>query len=90
MFGANEMKSSSGLQTTDTSIEVSDLRKQLEKARKDLQDLQGKQIKEKASREKLQQQLFVFARCSKGVPKFIDTFKGFIVDMEMSRLKHNW
>lgn len=65
VFGANKMKSSSGLQTTDTSIEVSDLRKQLEKAKKDLQDLQGKKIKEKASTEKLQKQLFVFARCAK-------------------------
>lgn len=65
VFGDNEMKSSSGLQTTDTSIEVSDLRKQLEKAKKDLQDLQGKQIKEKASTEKLQKQLLVFVRCAK-------------------------
>ncbi|XP_063960681.1 uncharacterized protein LOC135155491 [Lytechinus pictus] len=86
MFGANETKKSNGRTATGsgTSGEIIDLKKQLEKSRRETEDLQVKLTKEKAVREKIQQQLLFL----QGVPKFIETFKGFIVDMEeMSRLK---
>ncbi|XP_041461160.1 uncharacterized protein LOC121412415 [Lytechinus variegatus] len=90
MFGTNEavhVHQTKSSASTTVSRELDQMKEEVEKLKKEKEVLQGKLIKEKASRENLQQQLLFL----KGVPKFIDTFNGFMSKMEdFSRtVKHN-